>query len=88
MPVRIGSEFMAAEVDGAVVATARWSWYAAADGSGVWIASTHTSLLFTRDEAISAMAPRVAAGERARRRRSAGDIAPQELTWRQTGSSG
>ena len=41
MSIRIGSEFMAAEVDGVVVTTVRRSWYAATDGSGAWIASTH-----------------------------------------------
>ena len=55
MAVRIESEFMAAEVNGQVVATARWSWYAAADGNGAWVASTHPKRLFSRDQAISAM---------------------------------
>jgi hypothetical protein len=35
--VRIESELMAAGVDGAVVAAARWSWCAAADGGGAWL---------------------------------------------------
>jgi hypothetical protein len=34
MSISIESEHMAAEVNGVVVATARWSWYAAADGNG------------------------------------------------------
>ena len=36
MFIRIGSEFMATEVDGVVVASALWSWYPAANGSGAW----------------------------------------------------
>ena len=55
MSIRIESERMAAEVGGEVVATARWRWYAAADGNGAWIASTHPKRLFSRDQAISAM---------------------------------
>jgi hypothetical protein len=55
MSVRIESEHMAAEVNGVVVATGRWSWYAAADGNGAWITSTHPKRLFSRDQAISAM---------------------------------
>jgi hypothetical protein len=55
MAIRIESESMAAEVNGVVVATARWSWDAAADGHGAWIASTHAKRLFTRHQAISAM---------------------------------
>jgi hypothetical protein len=34
MAIRIESEFMVLEVNGAVVATARFSQYAAADGNG------------------------------------------------------
>jgi hypothetical protein len=30
----ISDEYMIATVDGEIVATARWSWYAAADGRG------------------------------------------------------
>jgi hypothetical protein len=53
--IEISDEYMIATIDGNIVATARWSWYAAADGSGAWIASTHPKRLFTRDLAISAM---------------------------------
>lgn len=55
MAIRIEPEFMAAEVDGAVVAIARWSGHPATDAKGAWIASTHANRLFTRDRAISAM---------------------------------
>ena len=41
MAIRIEADFMALEVDGAIVATARFSKYAAADGNGAWIVSTH-----------------------------------------------
>jgi len=55
MAIRIDSEHMVCEVAGAVVATARFSQYAAADGIGAWIVSTHTSRLFTRNQAITAL---------------------------------
>ena len=55
MAVRIESEHMAAEVNGQVVATARWNWYAAADGNAAWIATAHPKRLFSREQAISAM---------------------------------
>jgi hypothetical protein len=55
MAIRIESELMALEVDGAIVATARFSEYAAADGNGAWIVSTHAARLFTRDQAITAL---------------------------------
>ena len=54
--IEIGDEYMIATIDGQIVATARWSWYAAADGHGAWIASTHPKRLLSRDKAISAMA--------------------------------
>jgi hypothetical protein len=64
MSIRIDSEFMALQVDGAVVATARFSQYVAADGNGAWIVSTHASRLFTHNQAITALtlAERLAAG--------------------------
>ncbi len=64
MAIRIEDNFMALEVDGAVVATARFSKDAAADGNGVWIVSTHPLRLFYRDQAITALtlAERLAAG--------------------------
>jgi hypothetical protein len=64
MAIRIESELMALEVDGETVATARFSQYAAADGEGAWIVSTHAARLFTRNQAITALtlAERLAAG--------------------------
>ena len=46
---------MAAEVDGTVVATARWNWYVAAYGNGAWIVWTHPVRLFSRNQAITAL---------------------------------
>jgi hypothetical protein len=76
MSIRIDSEFMALQVDGAVVATARFSQHAAADGNGAWIVSTHSTRLFTRNGAITALtlAERLAAGY--------GDDDPFVKSWR------
>ena len=64
MAGRIDDDFMTAEYDGRVVATARFSPHAAADGQGAWIVSGLPRRLFTRDQAITAMvlAERLAAG--------------------------
>jgi hypothetical protein len=58
MAIRIEPGYMALEVDGAVVATARFSHY------GAWIVSTHPVPLFTTGQAITALAlaGRLAAG--------------------------
>jgi hypothetical protein len=45
MAIQISDDFMALEVNGEVVATARFSEYTAADGNGAWIASTHPARL-------------------------------------------
>jgi hypothetical protein len=76
MAVRIEDNFMALEVDGAVVATARFSKDAAADGNGAWIVSTHPARLFYRDQAITALtlAERLTYGY--------GDDDPFVQTWR------
>jgi hypothetical protein len=76
MAIRIESEFMALEVDGAIVATARFSRHAAADGNGAWIVSTYPARLFTRNRAITALtlAGRVAVGY--------GDDDPFVKSWR------
>ena len=64
MAMRIDDDFMSAESGGRVIATARYSENAAADGHGAWIVSDHPSRLFTRNQAITAMvlAERLAAG--------------------------
>ena len=41
MAARIDDEFMTAEFGGRVIATARYSSHAAADGQGAWIVSDH-----------------------------------------------
>jgi hypothetical protein len=53
--IEISDEYMIASIDGQIVATARWSWHAAADGHGAWIASTNPRRLLSRDKAISAI---------------------------------
>jgi hypothetical protein len=64
MAARIEDDFMCAEHDGRVIATARFSEHAAADGHGAWIVSERSGRLFTRNQAITAMvlAERLAAG--------------------------
>ena len=76
MAVRIAGNVMALEVNGAVVATARFSKDAAADGNGAWIVSTVPLRLFYRDQAITALslAERLAAGF--------GDDDPFVTSWR------
>jgi hypothetical protein len=62
--IHISDDFMALEVNGAVIATARFRQYAAADLNGAWIVSTHPARLFSRNQAITALslAERLAAG--------------------------
>jgi hypothetical protein len=76
MAVLIEDDFMTLEVDGAVVATARFSQHAAADGNGAWIVSTHMARLFTCNQAITALilAERLAVGY--------GDDDPLVIGWR------
>jgi len=64
MAARIEDDFMSAEYDGRVIATARHSSHAAADGQGAWIVTDWPSRLLTRNQAITAMvlAERLAAG--------------------------
>jgi hypothetical protein len=64
MAARIDDDYMTAEHGGCVIATARYSEYAAADGQGAWIVSGLPRRLFTRNQAITAMvlAERLAAG--------------------------
>jgi hypothetical protein len=64
MAAQIKDDFMTAEYDGRVVATARYSSHAAADGQGAWIVSGLPRRSFNRNQAITAMvlAERLAAG--------------------------
>ena len=55
MAGRIEDDFMSAEHDGRVIATARYIEHAAGDGHGGWIVSGHPRRLFTRNQAITAM---------------------------------
>lgn len=48
MTIRIEDDLMTHEVDGAVVATARFSQHAAADGNGAWIVSNQPTALHGR----------------------------------------
>jgi hypothetical protein len=64
MAARIEDQLMTAEYGGRVVATARYSTDAAADGQGAWIVTGLPHCVFTRNQAITAMvlAERLAAG--------------------------
>jgi hypothetical protein len=66
-----------AEYGGRVIATARYSPHAAADGRGAWIVSSLPLRLFNRNQAITAMvlAERIAAGY--------GDDDPFVIGWRE-----
>ena len=74
--IDITDEHMTATAGGVSVATARWSWHAAADGHGAWIVSTHPARLFSRGQAITALtlAERLAVGY--------GDDDPCVVSWR------
>ena len=77
MAARIEDDFMCAEQDGRVIANARYSSHAAADGQGAWIVSGLPCRLFDRNQAITAMvlAERLAAGY--------GDDDPFVVGWRE-----
>ena len=77
MAIRIEDDLMTLEAHGAVVATARFSQRAAADGNGAWIVSTRPARLFSRNQAITALtlAERLAAGY--------GDDDPFVRSWRE-----
>jgi hypothetical protein len=64
MTAQIDDDFMTAEFDGRVIATARYNSHAAADGQDVWIVTGLPHRMFTRNQAITAMvlAERLAAG--------------------------
>jgi hypothetical protein len=77
MAARIEDQLMTAEFGGRVIATARYSSQAAADGQGPWTVSGLPHRLFTRNQAITAMilAERLAAGF--------GDNDPFVIGWRE-----
>ena len=64
MAIRIFGNTMTLEIDDCVAATARFSQHGAADGNGAWIVSLHPARLFSRNQAITALAlaERLAAG--------------------------
>ncbi len=64
MAAQIEDRIMTAEYDGRVIATVRYSSYAAADGQGAWIVSDLPRCLCNRNQAITAMVltERLAAG--------------------------
>jgi hypothetical protein len=53
--IEISDQKMTLTVCDAVIATARFSQHAAADGNGAWIVSTYPARLFTRNQAITAL---------------------------------
>ena len=55
MAIHITDHTMTLKTGDRVVATARFSEHAAANGNGAWIVSTHPARLFTRDQAITAL---------------------------------
>ena len=55
MAIRITDDTMTLQIGDRVVATARFSEHAAADGNGAWIVSTHPARLFSRNQAITAL---------------------------------
>jgi hypothetical protein len=55
MSLLIENNSMPLDVDGRIVATARFSEHAAADGQGAWIVSDRPRRLFSRNQAITAL---------------------------------
>ena len=76
MSTKINHTCMSLEIDGRVIATAQLRERAAADGHGAWIVSSYPGRLFTRNQAITAMAlaERLAVGY--------GDDDPFVIGWR------
>ncbi len=76
MAIWTTDDMMTLEIDNRVMATARFSEHAAADGNGAWIVSTQLVRLFSRDQAITALtlAERLAVGY--------GDDDPFVMAWR------
>ncbi len=55
MAIRITDDMMVLEIDNCVVAIARFSEHAAADGNGAWIISTHPAQPVHRDQVVTAL---------------------------------
>ena len=55
MTARIDDDFMTAEHDGRVIATARYRAHAVDGSQGAWVVSDWPGRLFTRNQAITAM---------------------------------
>jgi len=64
MAIQIMDDTMTLEVNNCIVASARFSKDAAANGNGAWIVSTHPARLFSRGQATMALmlAERLAIG--------------------------
>jgi len=77
MSTKINDDSISLEIDGQVIATAKFREHAAADGHGAWIVSCHPARLFARNQAITVMvlAERLAAGY--------GDNDPFVIGWRE-----
>ena len=77
MSTKINDDSMSLEIGDQVIATAKFSEHAAANGHGAWIVSSYPGRLFTRNTAITAMvlAERLAAGY--------GDDDPFVIGWRE-----
>ena len=56
MSTRINDDSMPLEIGGRIIATAEFSEHSAADGCGAWTVSFYPGRLFTRNQAITAMA--------------------------------
>jgi hypothetical protein len=55
MALEINDDFMVLRINGAVIASARFSQHAAADGHGAWTVSSLPGRLLTRNQAITAL---------------------------------
>jgi hypothetical protein len=53
--IRIADDRLSVEIGDRVVAAARFSEYAAADGNGAWIVSAQPARLFSHDQTITAL---------------------------------
>ena len=74
--IEINDQCMSLTLGGEIIATARFSGHAVADGNAAWIVSTHPARLLSRNQAITALtfAERLAVGY--------GDDDPFVIGWR------